>query len=123
MNMHRDLISAALETLEMRRLLSATLENGVLVVTGTVESDHMVISLHHEDHTMLDVGVNDETTTFNIADITGGVQMIGLSGKDHMSVDETEGAIDLNVTMNGGSGRDLMHGGSGDDDLAGGNGK
>src|SRR5438094_257370 len=111
------------ECLEGRKLLSATLENGVLTVTGTVKSDHMSISLNHDDPTKLDVSVNDEASQFTLADITGGIVMNGLGGKDRMNVNEENGAITLAVSMNGGSGRDIMHGGSGADDMNGGNGK
>ena len=68
--MDRALVS--FELLEGRKLLSATLENGVLTVTGTRHGDKMEISLDHEDPTKLNVQVNDETSSFSLADITGG---------------------------------------------------
>src|SRR3954464_4894927 len=114
---------SSLESLEGRRLLSASIVDGVLVVEGTQQSDRMAISLDHDDHTKVDVVVNGETSMFALADITGGVSMNGMGGKDKMNVVEDEGPVMLNVTMKGGSGRDILHAGSGDDDMNGGNGK
>jgi Ca2+-binding RTX toxin-like protein len=118
--MDRALVS--FESLEGRKLLSATLENGVLTVTGTRHGDKMEISVDHEDPTKLDVRVNDDTSSFSLADITGGVIMNGGNGSDKMAVNEVDGAVNLNVTMNGGNGRDLMLGGSENDTFNGDNG-
>src|SRR5437764_13507474 len=89
--MDRALVS--FELLEGRKLLSATLENGVLTVTGTRHGDKMEISLDHEDPTKLNVQVNDETSSFSLADITGGVVMNGGNGSDKMAVNEVDGAL------------------------------
>jgi Ca2+-binding RTX toxin-like protein len=121
--MHRALASlVSFESLEGRKLLSATLENGVLTVTGTNQGDKMEISLDQADPTKLDVRVNDETSSFSLADITGGVVMNGGDGSDMMAVNEVNGTISLNVTMNGGNGRELMLGGSENDTFNGDNG-
>src|SRR3954471_3054010 len=115
-------VSNAFEQLESRRLLSATLEDGVLMVSGTNHSDKITLRLNHDDTSKLDVSVNGEVTQFAVADITGGVKMYGKNGKDHMMVSETEGAITLGVTMSGGNGKDMLRSASGDDELAGNNG-
>jgi Ca2+-binding RTX toxin-like protein len=113
----------AFEQLESRRLLSASLESGVLVITGTQHSDEITLRLNHADTSMLDVSFNGDTTQFAVSDITGGVSIDGKQNKDHVLVSETEGALSLNVSVVGGSGRDVIRTASGDDSISGGNGK
>jgi Ca2+-binding RTX toxin-like protein len=114
---------SGLESLESRRLLSASIENGVLMVDGTNHSDEITLRLNHDDSGKLDVSINGEVTQFTVSDITGGVKIEGHNGKDHLMVSDTEGDITLNVTMMGGSGRDVLRGGAETDELFGGNGK
>jgi Ca2+-binding RTX toxin-like protein len=115
--------TTGIEELESRRLLSASIEDGVLVVDGTNHSDDITLRLNHDDSGKLDVSINGDVTQFTVADITGGVKIEGHNGKDHLMVSDTEGEIALNVTMNGGSGRDVLRGGAETDELFGGNGK
>jgi len=109
------------EGLEGRRLLSATVVNGVLTVVGSNKSDNISVSVDAADATMLDVSENGVVTQFALAGLTG-ISMSGGNGNDTMAVDESHGAVMLPVTMSGGNGKDGLTGGSGDDVLDGGNG-
>src|SRR4051812_43149644 len=109
------------ETLEDRRLLSASLASGLLTVTGTRKSDNIVLAVN-ADKTKLVVTTNGTAEEFAIADITAGVKVLGGNGKDHLTVSSDNGGLDLNVTLVGGNGKDLLTGGNGDDALSGGNG-
>src|SRR3954454_18091015 len=113
-----------LEQLESRRLLSgATLgADGMLLVSGTNKADKIYISMDVGDASKLDVSINGEHHSFNVADVKG-VKVYGKNGRDRIKVVEDNGAIDVNCSMFGGNGKDRLIGGSGDDSLDGGNGK
>ena len=112
------------ELLESRRMLSASInDDGVLEVVGTSQKDVIVISVNADNAAKLDAVVNGEVSTCDVADITGGVSVRGLGGKDRIVVDEANGEVDLNCTLSGGNGKDDLAGGSGDDELDGGTGK
>src|SRR5438094_2515093 len=110
------------EQLETRRLLSGAAINdaGTLLVSGSNHSDKIAITLEAGDSTKLDVVINGETHTFNVADITGGVKVFAKNGRDKVNVLEENGEVDLDFAMFGGTGKDILRGGSGDDSLDGG---
>src|SRR5689334_5190761 len=106
-----------IEVLELRRLLAAAVaptptldSNGILTVTGTAHADDITISLENADATKLDVNVDGTVTTFNTADVKG-IAAIGASGSDDIEIDQSNGAIDVPVTMAGGNGNDTLVGG------------
>lgn len=117
----------ALESLESRCMLAAhvaadpVLENGVLTVEGTNQSDAIVVALKAGDAATLVATVNGASFEFVLADVTS-VEIHGGNGHDVMTVDEANGAVFVPVSMSGGNGKDTMTGGSGDDTLDGGNG-
>ena len=90
---------------------NATLNNGVLQVTGTDANDEMYVGIA-ADGAHVFVRVNAEESTFDLAGITG-VQMDGGAGDDVMAVDNYHGALHLPVTLLGGAGNDLLMGPSG----------
>ena len=112
------------EALEGRRLLSASLAEGVLSVEGTDDADEIVVSLNATDPaaSMLDVKINGEVSSFALADVTS-LKISGGHGADVITIDETGGAITLAAEIFGGNGKDVLTGGSGNDKLDGGNGK
>src|SRR4051812_18515866 len=115
--------TAGMEELESRRLRSASIEAGVLVVDGTEQPDKITLRLNHDDPSKIDVSINGDVTQFALADFLRNVRIEGHNGKDHLMVSETEGDITLTVIMSGGSGRDVLRSASGGDALNGGNGK
>lgn len=125
----RQAVSPVLETLEGRRMLSASAlsgsadlgATGVLDVAGTRRADQISVGLNAADSTKLDVTINGVTSTFDLAAVRS-VRMSGGNGKDVLRVDEAGGAISLSVRLDGGNGKDLLVGGSGDDELYGGKG-
>src|SRR5688572_13471454 len=127
-----------MQSLEMRKLLSVTLLEGVLSVEGTDGDDAIVLSI---DNTVpetpalvvtvngvatsnplssvtsisVNAGGGDDTVTFGDVAIAGTVD--GGGGKDSLS-----GGAGGDV-LNGGSGKDVLVGNAGNDTLNGGNGK
>src|ERR1043165_1436390 len=88
---------AHFEMLESRRLLSAGAaidSNGVLQVSGESghAADSIVVSLKAGDSTKFVVDQNGTQTEFNVADVTGGINLKGGSGNDTLKIDETNGA-------------------------------
>jgi len=104
-----------IESLEDRRLLSASLLNGVVTVTGTAGND--TISISKNDVSLI-TKVNSETKLFKLTAINKAV-INALGGNDTISVASSVYKV---VTINGGDGNDVMTGGSGADTLNGGNG-
>jgi Ca2+-binding RTX toxin-like protein len=116
------------QSLEERRMLSASVEAGVLTVAGTDANDTITVGLNATDNTKLDVNVNGTITSFALlnADTTAaitGIKVSGGNGDDKINVDQTNGGIALPVTLDGGNGQDSLTGGAGADVLNGGNGK
>ena len=117
-------LQTTIELLESRRLLSAAIDSaGTLAITGTNQADELSISLKNGDSSTVVVSENGQTSEFKLSDVTGGVMISGGDGDDHITVDESNGAITLNVTVTGGNGKDVIHGGAGADSIDGGNGK
>lgn len=110
------------EQLEGRRLLSATIdEEGVLQVRGTKGDDTIVLSLNATDTTKLDVTINGELSSLDVADIVR-VQAKGKSGNDSITVDETNGVLTFSMRFDGQKGNDTLIGSAGNDRLKGGHG-
>lgn len=119
----------AVEPLEGRRMFAVTPAalptldpSGVLQVTGTNKADVIVLAVDTA-LAKVNVTVNDVTTSFDVAAVTGGVNVSGGNGHDDIRVTEAvAGDFTLAVTMSGGNGKDVLAGGSGADTLDGGNG-
>jgi Ca2+-binding RTX toxin-like protein len=112
----------ALESLESRRLLSVTLEEGVLTVTGTEAADQLGLG---RNDTSIVVNDNGTSSTWNPAEVTS-IVVNGLGGDDTIAVraplnkpTTLDGGAD-NDRIHGGAGRERLLGGAGDDLLAGG---
>ncbi len=114
-------IRNAIESLESRRLLSATLVNGVLEVVGTFDADDISVSLNDSNSNQIDVSINGDVSTFNISAVNR-IAMFGSTGDDHQFVSNEFGDFPFSVFMKGGAGEDLLEGSNLADILYGGGG-
>lgn len=97
-----------LESLEARRFLSVTLENGVLTVTGTELADHLFIARNQTTGQFV-VNDNGTATSFAPDDVTS-VVMNGLAENDRIGVGP---GVNRPIRISGGEGNDLLTGGPG----------
>jgi hypothetical protein len=110
-----------IESLEGRRLLSATLTEGVLTVGGTAGNDVITVTAAN---TSLTVKVGAATNTFAIAKVNKIVVNAG-AGNDAVSIGSTVAkptilnGQDGNDSLLGGPGNDTLNGGGGNDTLRG----
>ena len=118
-------MSKMIEALEGRQLLSATLTDGVLTVTGTDGNDAIGISLSKDGATITvseAVVVEGEKptptkTTFDAASVTSIVVDAG-AGDDRVGAcrgRRGSSALTVPMTINGGDGNDRLEGAGGDD--------
>src|SRR5437763_666126 len=118
-----------LESLESRRLMSASLANGVLTVTGTPGND--TIAVARQDAQTLRLNDNGVVSLFDTHSVRT-IVVNGGAGNDQIRINST---VTLPVTQRaelhggdgndvlvGGDGNDLLDGGAGDDFLSGGKG-
>src|SRR5688500_16757186 len=116
--------SAAIETLEQRRMLTVEIESdGFLVVDGTNGDDEIIISLDADDRNTLIIDDNGDVHRFDIRDFGFDIKSVivsGFSGADRIEVDQSNGAIRAAFVFLGGSGDDTLIGGGGHDLLDGG---
>src|SRR5882672_10766220 len=103
-----------IENLESRCLLSASVANGVLTITGTDKADH--ISVVQRGAAII-VHQGNSITRFAKKDHISSIVINALGGNDQIKVTSKLGA-----SVDGGDGKDLIIGGAGNDILMGGNG-
>ena len=103
-----------LESLERRRLLSASLVAGTLTVEGTAGNDEIVL---RREGTVLHARVNTTVTDFTYASVTN-IKVFGLAGNDLVRFEE----IAKPATLDGGAGNDRLIGGAGSETFFGGDG-
>ena len=117
-------LSAAMETLEQRRMLTVEIEaDGFLIVNGTNGDDEIIVALDADDRNTLIIDDNGDVHRFDIRDFgfdIKAVQVSGFSGADRIEVDQSNGAIRVAMAFLGGSGDDTLIGGAGHDLLDGG---
>jgi Ca2+-binding RTX toxin-like protein len=105
-----------LESLESRRLLSASLTaEGTLVVEGTNGNDNILV---RRDGTKVFVNVNDQPRREFSHDAVRRIRIYGLNGNDR--IEERE--LTRPSTVHGGGGNDFMLGSAGNDVFYGGDG-
>lgn len=110
---------SAVEELEGRRLLSASLSGGVLTITGTASADAITVSV---SGTTLTVSDNGTPSTFTVSSVTSIVLNLG-DGNDTATLAASVTAPgnfyggDGDDTLRGGSGADTFDGGAGADDI------
>src|SRR5437764_8539454 len=103
-----------IKNLESRRLLSASVANGVLTITGTDKADHINVV---QRGAAIIVHQGNSITRFAKNDHISSIVINALAGNDQIKVTSKLGA-----TIDGGDGKDLIIGGAGADVLVGGNG-
>src|SRR5690349_14249720 len=111
---------AFVESLESRRLLSASLSpRGVCYVDGTSKGD--VITVNVRGSKVL-VTVNGDTTAFAAGKVRR-VVASGGGGGDNIDVSDGKAARAVPMNLVGGAGNDTLAGGSAGDEIVGGRGK
>jgi Ca2+-binding RTX toxin-like protein len=100
---------------------TAVVLNGVLEVNGTRKSDTIEVAVDVVDATKVNVTISGVAAPmqFNLAELSGGVHVVGGNGSDLISVV----GLSLACHLVGGNGSDTLTGAGGDDILEGGNGK
>jgi hypothetical protein len=115
------------EPLEARRFLSVSMQDGVVLVTGTDGADTVQIlatTAGAEPMLTVELWTADQGTTCNfpLSQVTG-VKVDGLAGNDQLFVDRSAyDDVAIPVTLFGGAGDDVLVGGGGVDELVGGTG-
>src|SRR5687768_17123109 len=92
------------EQLESRTMLSVTITDGQMEVTGTDADDIIIIQLDADDSNLLVILDNDVPTFFDKRSLGLDVFAFfvdGLDGNDELRVDESNGRINLGFTFFG----------------------
>src|SRR4051812_47814512 len=113
--------AAVTELLERRRLFSATLNSGMLTVTGTEASNRITVAVDRRFINVIDVAVDSELHRFALGSFSY-VNIDGLGGNDRILVDSSLDLLSLTTNINGGAGNDTITTGVGNDYILGGNG-
>src|SRR5262245_28590082 len=111
---------ATTEPLESRRLLSASLADGVLTIIGTNRADRIEI-IRRDDDGQIRVQLNGAGTRFRYGDVTS-IQINARGGHDFIEFGGHDGGMDFPANVTGGKGNATIHTGLGDDTVSGGNG-
>jgi Ca2+-binding RTX toxin-like protein len=109
-----------IENLESRQLLSATLANGVLMVTGTSAADRIEVQ-KRADKGQLKLELNGRETKYTLSRVSR-IVVNALGGNDFIEYSGRDGGLAVPGVLNGGDGNDTIQGGLGNDMIAGGNG-
>lgn len=119
--------NAMLENLESRTLLSATLDQGELLVIGTKKNDYISIIIEASTPDQVTVTVNKDVRRF----LRNAIEKINVQagqGDDVIFMNDRDARLNFptrlygsggNDTIHGASGRDRIYGGRGDDVLSG----
>lgn len=107
-----------LESLESRRLLSASVSGRDLVIRGTEARDVINVWVNRAN-TRYVVTINGSEQSFPIRDVRE-IDIYALRGDDRVSV---HASVRIPADIEGGSGNDWLSGGSGSDDIDGGPGR
>ena len=114
----RNQFRQAIEALEVRQMLSATVNAGILAIDGTAGNDAITVST---SGTTINVDVNGTPQSFDAADPMNPVSSIvvhGLAGNDTIDLS----GASSNITAYGDGGDDVLISGAGNDYLDGGDG-
>ena len=93
-----------LECLDSRILPAVTLNSGVLEIIATEQNDVIDVRLLATDTTKVAVSVNNQTQTFNVADVTS-LNIDARGGNDVVTVGAD---VAVDTTVEGGQGNDLL---------------
>src|SRR5438128_2026161 len=92
------------EHLEERRLLTVSLNSGVLTVDGTSGADTITIAPDPNDVSRIQVTLNGQPSSFALSTVNS-IVVTGKAGNDALSI---ESALTKPVTFNGGAGADTL---------------
>jgi Ca2+-binding RTX toxin-like protein len=108
------------ESAAAKSRLTAKIHDSTLIVTGTDADDTIILRLRAGDPSTLEVAVGG-TKEFEFAlSKFQAISVSGAAGDDVITMDESNGAIRVPVTIDGGDGNDTVTGGSGNDTIRGG---
>jgi len=111
-----DTTQPLVESLEQRRLLSASLHGGLLAIKGTAAGNDIQIEVNHSN---IVVTMDGSSKTFRLADVRR-IKAMGGKGNDDIHFNRAGGKLSVPMTLVGGVGNDTLVGGNGDDVLKGG---
>src|SRR5688500_8438244 len=94
---------AVFEVLEDRRLLSAAVVDGVLVVVGTDADDYIMVS---QDETHINVSDNGVMSSFERGSVAS-LNISGMAGNDTLQVMDDTGTFFAPIHSDGGAGDDF----------------
>jgi Ca2+-binding RTX toxin-like protein len=114
----RSAVLPAIETMEERRMLSATVVDGLLVVAGTNGDDVISFSLNASG-SKVKVSVNGDSDAFRLSDVLR-ISASGKDGHDKIRMNNKNGVLEFKARMRGGEGNDTLVGGDMNDKLFGG---
>lgn len=112
---------AAIEKLEARQFLSATLDQGTLTVFGTHKADNIQLTIDRGTSNQITVTVNGAVSRFLLSDVLK-IDIDGGAGNDIIGVDRNQPKLIQPTTIFGGAGNDVISGGAGSDRILGGDG-
>jgi Ca2+-binding RTX toxin-like protein len=98
--------------------VTAVFSAGVLTVVGDNQDNNIVVSRDTAGHIFVDGGAVAVRGGAPTVANTSLIEVFGLAGNDHISLDETNGALP-SAYLFGGTGNDTLTGGSGNDRLYG----
>lgn len=110
------MIAQRIEGLERRRLLAATLADGLLLITGEADAPNVIeAGVSGGDPSKFEVTINGSESEFNTADAQV-VRIVGGSLGDSLTMDDSTA---IRHFIRGGAGDDTITGGGGRADLRG----
>lgn len=108
----------AIEPLEERRLLSASLVGSQLRISGTSGNDNIVVKLKRGSDPLIQVNDNGNLKSF-VRSSVNSILIYTSGGNDLVYIDERNGDLTQNATLSGGAGDDRLIAGSGSDSVDG----
>ena len=110
-----------MENLEQRQLLSVSLSNGVLTVTGTSGDDFLEVQLR-ADTSEVRVNDNGSETEYPLSSVRR-IVIDALAGNDDAGYSGRDNGLDIPGLITGGDGNDTLEGGLSHDNISGGPGR
>lgn len=113
----------AVERLEGRALLTATIARGILAVRGTAGNDAIEVRRSADDANIVQVIENGDVIFSREVSAVRQIRIDGGDGNDEITVSQEGGALVMPVVIRGGRGNDLLQGGGGLNRIDGGAGR
>src|SRR6185295_6480811 len=104
-------MNPVIESLEQRRLLSASLHGGLLAIKGTSGANEIEIVVEHGNVMVTMDGVSK---SFDLADVRR-IRAVGGRGNDDIHFNSAGDRLNVSMLLLGGAGDDTLIGASGDD--------